>query len=132
MSLLHRLVKPLVTITIIAVASWLKKRSRLSQKKRLIEDEIIVVVGASSGVGLEVARLYASNSGESPSRELHLVARSDMQALRDEIMAATNFESINTHRLDACNEHDLASLAKKLASGPTPGGNPRVDTLIIW
>lgn len=118
---------PILTLSLAGVAAlWC-----LQQKKRRlrdIQDEVVVIIGASSGVGLETARLYARSWTDHPRRVLHVVARRrEIEDVKDEISRTTGCEHIYAHVSDASSAEDIAALAENLRQR-----SGKIDTLIYW
>lgn len=118
---------PILSLSVAGVAAyWYLRTNR--KPKRDIRDEAVVIIGASSGVGLETARLYARSWQEHPHRILHIVARrAEIQKVEDELVKATGCTHMYAHVADAVSTHDLAALAHTVRQ--TCG---KVDTLIYW
>lgn len=111
----------------VAVAAWYFLQ-RAKKPRRSIDDEVVVIIGASSGVGLEITRLYADSCKEHPDRTVHVVARrADIQEVKEGIRRSTGCERLYAHVADASSEISVAALARQLQQ--TSG---KVDTLIFW
>lgn len=110
------------------LAGWWHS-TKATKPKRSIQDEVVVIVGASSGVGLEVAKLYASQSrSSSPKAAIHMVARSpSLLQVAKEIEVKTGCNSIHTHVADACSEKDLSELFRSIRQM-----SGKIDTLVFW
>lgn len=117
----------ILTLSIAGVTAWWCLQQRKGPK-RYIEDEVVVIVGASSGVGLETAKLFAKSWQETPRRRLHIVARRfEIHHIKEEIVTATGCKHVEAHVADACSVDDIATLARNLHHSCG-----KVDTLIFW
>ena len=122
----HMLARYIVPLAAVLSAYWLFRRSKKS--KRCIEDEVVVVIGASSGVGLAVAKLYASSAEAANRRTIHIVARSrELLKIASEIISEPGSQAVHAHIADACSEDDLAELVTSIRQS-----SGRIDTLVFW
>lgn len=92
--------------------------------KRTISDEKILVVGASSGVGLEIAREYAQQRGKDIS--LHLVARKPLDKICKDLQDS-GIASVTSTQADVSDPADVHKLVQEVHQTWS-----RVDTIIIW
>lgn len=110
-----------------AVAIWLLSRTT-RRAKRKIQEEVVVIVGASSGVGLEVARLYAKSWQRQPQRKIHIIARRpEIRIVTDEVESSTGCKTLVAHVANACSEEGIAGLFQEILQS-----SGKVDTLIFW
>ncbi|KAK9895605.1 NAD(P)-binding protein [Cystobasidium minutum MCA 4210] len=119
------LARCVLPFTAVLSAWWLFRQA--NKPKRIIQDEVVVVVGASSGVGLAVAKLYASLRQAFGKKTIHIVARSaGLAEVAREISSKSGCQSVHAHTANACSEEDLAELSQKILriSG-------KIDTLVF-
>lgn len=114
-------------LTAILAGWWYSTKG--TKSKRTIQDEVVVIMGASSGVGLEVAKVYAAQLQLSTTKTaIHMVARGPgLLQVAGDIEGKTGCKSIHAHIADACSEKDLSELVRSIRqiSG-------KIDTLIFW
>lgn len=94
------------------------------RNKRAISDEKVLIVGASSGVGLEIAREYAQQRGKDVS--LHLVARKPLNNVCQDLQSS-GIKSVTSTQADVTKPAEVYKLAQELKQAW-----PQIDTVIIW
>ncbi|KAG0233655.1 hypothetical protein BGW41_001407 [Actinomortierella wolfii] len=115
-----------VTAAALAVgATFLVSRQTASFRTRLIpvNEERVVIIGASSGIGKELARLYAS-------RHAHIVVVARRKQLLDQLIAEelqSSAASIHAIQADITRSEDVVRLTRESLRALNGG----VDTLII-
>ncbi|KAG0251110.1 hypothetical protein DFQ27_008981 [Actinomortierella ambigua] len=115
-----------VTAAALAVgATFLVSRQTASFRTRLIpvNEERVVIIGASSGIGKEIARIYAS-------RHAHLVLVARRKQLLDTLISDelhTTAGSVHAIQADITNHDDVQRLTRESLTVLRGG----VDTLII-
>lgn len=93
-----------------------------SKAKRALSEEHVLIVGASSGVGLELALLYARQ----PGVHLHLVARRSLQDVAEQCRGL-GVNGIDTTQGDVTSPEAVVDLVNCVRRRWD-----RIDTLIIW
>src|ERR671921_1599885 len=89
------------------------KEIAMTVRQKPVEEQVVVITGASSGIGLATARLFASRG----VKGLVLVARNE-EALRK---IAQEFEAKGIHTIaapaDASKQEDLEKVAQRALEG---------------
>lgn len=93
-----------------------------SLRKRSIANEKILIVGASSGVGLELAKEHAARSDVS----LHLVARRPLDALCKSLSTGST-ASVRNSQVDVSVPTEVCRLVDEIGQAWS-----RIDTVIVW
>jgi hypothetical protein len=118
----------ILTVSAAVAAWWL--RGPTKKPKRQVQDEVVMIIGASSGVGLETARLYAKSWDTHPNRMIHLVARrTEIRDIQEEIERSTGCKRVAAHVANAGSEDSMRRLAEVMQ---ILSGSGRIDTLIFW
>jgi hypothetical protein len=90
------------------------------------KEECILVIGASKGIGKEVARVYAARG----CKRLGLVGRSsnELEALKEEIKNLGKGTFVSVFACDVTKEDELIKLTKQISQTE---GWERLDTLVF-
>lgn len=114
--------KAAVLLAVATAAALYALRQKTSQ--RSIADEKVLIIGASSGVGLELAKEYARTTGNQVS--LHIVARRSLDTLC-QTLVEEGAAAVTSSQADVTSPSDVHNLASKLLAEWS-----RLDTVIIW
>lgn len=114
----------------VTAAAYAYSSSSTSAPKmtRSLDEDNVVIVGASSGVGLELALQYARQSTSETGRRanLHLVARRPLTDL-EQRCRRQGASDVGSSAADASNPKDVLRLYEEVKARWS-----RVDTIIVW